>query len=550
MSEKIKISTKINLLYAKSGYMNRYGTDVWAAALICLAFIIFINYYYFVNILQVVKADWSVHRCNPLVLPFAGYIQNPTDVSKLEFTASNFNDCLNTILKNVVLMAIQPLNFAMTVIQDAVNRVIEGFDQLRKLTANVRNQFESIMQQIYAAMSNLIGTMILYTIKIKDSMFKIKGILTTALFTLFGSYMALVSLFLVIIDLVILILIIIAAMIVAFLLLSLIPLIGIPFKISAALTTLVMIAILVPCLLFAFALSRVMGLSTPPPPRIPGCFAGDTLVEMTSASDEQRDVRKKMKDIAVGDQLKNGSIVTSIIQFAAAEQNVYQLYGTLVTGEHRVFHPTLKWIKVKDHPESVYVPDFKEPLVYCLNTTLKSFTIRDTVFSDWDDIDEEACEDLHTYGVVPGYLPPNFTLADIHLYLESGFQKNSTVVLANNTTIPLTAVKVNDVLATGEKIVGVIKMSARDIMLYNYTFTKAEPEKVIKICFCGSQNIHIADENLGIINGMQVKNKIPLINPSEEFLYHFLTDSKFVTINNVRFNDYNSGIDKYLRQFN
>jgi len=140
-----KIETKINLLYSKSGYMSKHGSDVWASAIICLAFIIFINYYYYVNVIEVIKTDWENQRCNPLVLPFAGFIKKPTDMSNLEFTTSNFNGCLNAILKNVVLIAIQPLYYAMNIIQESVNELIIAFDHVRNLTANIRNQFSSIV---------------------------------------------------------------------------------------------------------------------------------------------------------------------------------------------------------------------------------------------------------------------------------------------------------------------------------------------------------------------------------------------------------------------
>jgi hypothetical protein len=549
-----KISNKINLLYSTSGYMAKYGTDVWTAAIICLAFIVFINYYYFVNVLEVVKADWPNQRCNPLFLPFAGFIQKPTDMSNLEYTASNFNSCLNTILQDVVLIAIQPLYFAMNIIQESVNKLIEAFDQLRKLTANVREQFAIIVGQIYAALTNLVTTMILYVIKIKDSMLKINGILTTAIYTLFGSYMALESLFLVAIDMILFILITLAITTLGLYITTFI----IPFGVFAiplyTASGLLMLAILIPCILFQISLLRIMGLSTPRPPTIPGCFAGATLIELFTES-EQQSQYKKIQNIAVGDKLQNGSTVTSVIQFDATEQHVYKLRGTLVTGEHRVFHPTLKWIKVKEHPESVYVPTFNEPFVYCLNTDQKTFTIGTTVFSDWDDIDEEVWADLKTYAVQPGYLPENFKAADIHTHLDSGFQADATVLLANGSTVPVTAVHVNDELFSGERIVGVVKIAAHDLSLYTYTFGGLPPcpahdekESVCKT-ISGSRNIHIDDANLGKINCMQLSGDL-IKNHSQQYLYHFFTTTKFVTVNNIRFNDYNSGIDKYLRQFN
>jgi hypothetical protein len=524
MSDKIIIN-KLNLLYSKAGYMSKYGTDVWTAAIICLAFIIFINYYYFVNVVEVIKTDWPNQRCNPLVMPFAGFIKKPTDMTNLEFTASNFNNCFNTILQDVVLIALQPIYFAINIIQEAVNNLIKAFDELRKLTKGIRDQFSSIITQIYTAMNNLVVTMIGYIVKIKDSMLKINGILTTSIYTLFGSYMAMTSLFLCIIDFIILILISIAITVLAFFILQNIPIIGFIFTPLWIISAITMLLILIPALLFEFMLLRVMDLSTPPAPGIPGCFAGGTTVELFSGE------TKNMKDIEVDDILKNGSTVTAVIQFAAEEQHLYRLRGTLVTGEHRVFHPEMKWIKAKNHPESIYIANFNEPFVYCLNTTSKTFTIGDTLFSDWDDIDENVWEDLHNNCAS---LPKDFTLADIHPHLDSGFQANSTIVLKNGSIVTLADVKVNDLLETGEKIVGVVKIAAHDLKLFNYTF------------ICGSANIHVDDKNLGIINGMQYSAAIE-IKHTEPFLYHFLTDTKFVTINNIRFNDYNSGIDKYLR---
>jgi len=540
-----KIYTKLNKLYGKAGFMDKYGSDVWTSAIICLAFIIYINYYYFVNVLEVIKSDWGEHRCNPLILPFAGFINKPTNMSNLEFTVGNFNGCLNSILKNVVTVAIQPIYFAVYVIQDAVDSLVEGFNKLRKMTAGIRNQIAYMIEQINSAINNLVVAFIGYTIKIKDSMYKVNGILTTALYTMFGSYMAITSLFLNLVDFILIILICIALAIVLYWAVCALlfgipivgPAIGAPWVMFAIIFTLVMIAILIPTVMFEVSLLRVMRLSYPPPPGVPGCFAENTPIDLFT-----KGKTKPIGNIQVGDKLINGSTVTSIIKFAADEQNIYKLRGIYVTGEHRVFHYKLKWIKVKYHPESVYVPTYNEPFVYCLNTDAKSFTIGDTLFSDWDDIDEEALEDLQRYCVVPGYLPENFTLSDIHTHLDSGFTVDSTVLLNNGSIVPVNEVQVNDILATGDKIVGVIKIAADDLPVYKYSFDKNNT-------FCGSRNIHVADNNLGIINCMTIKEGI-VENEPQQFLYHFLTDTKFVVINNIRFNDYNSGIDKYLRQFN
>jgi hypothetical protein len=544
-SEK-SIYDQINKLYSSSGYMDKYGSDVWAAVIICIIFLLLTNYYLFANILEVVRSDWTNQKCNPLIIPFAGFINKPYDQSNLEFTASNFNNCVNSFLKSSFEIAIQPLYFAVNIIQESCNSLIEAVQQIRKLTKNLREQFTKIATQIYAAISNIMASFITFAAKLKDSMAKINAILTTALYTLFGSYMAAQSLFLSIIDLILIILIVLVVLIVLFwaiaIALHFIPFVGMslamPFGIKATIYTVIMIAILIPVIWFEIMMLRVMDLSTPPPPGVPGCFAGNTIVEMFDKNDNSKPIR----DIKIGDKLKNGSKVTAVIQFSAREQYIYRLHNILVTGEHRVFHPSLKWIKVKDHPESVHIPDFIEPFVYCLNTELKSFTIGSTLFSDWDDIDDDVLEDLHKYCVIPGYLPSNFKYKDIHTHLDSGFHSSSNIVLDNGTIVHIKDVKVNDRLLSGDTIVGIVKIASHDMDIYKYSFNNSNH-------ICGTKNIHINDNNLGIMSGMKLFMKSEPLQ-REDFMYHLLTDTKYFVVNNIRVHDYNSGIDKYLRQYN
>jgi len=541
------ITTKINTLYASSGYMDKYGSDVWAAVIICIVFLLLTNYYIFANALEVIKADWPNQKCNPLILPFAGFINKPSDQSNLEFTITNFNGCINSLLKETLETAVQPLYYVVQVIQDTCNSLIDAFNQLRKLTSHLRVESANVFTKLYGGISNLMVAFMLYVIKMKDTMAKINGVLTTAIYTLFGSYMAAESLFLSIIDLLIIILIILACMFfINFYIavgLNIIPIVGqmlaVPFAGFALNYHWVFISLSIPIIWFEIMMSRVMNLSTPPPPSISLCFAGDTFIALL-ATDDNKDNHKKIKDICIGDRLKNGAVVTAILQSAAEDQHLYKLYDILVTGEHRVFHPTLKWIKVKNHPDSIYIPHFNEPHVYCLGTSCKTFTIGDTLFSDWDDIDDEVLEDLLIH------LPTDFTLEDIHIHLDSGFQADATVILNNGDKVAIKDVKVNDVLLSGDKVVGLVKIAAHDLKQYTFSFEKTT--KTIS----GSQNIHIHDENLGIIHGMEYiktnPNQCILLEELNDNMYHLLTDTKHFVINDIRVNDYNYGIDAYLRR--
>ena len=558
MDVKYETIKKINKLYLNSGYMDKYGSDVWAAVIICLVFLLLTNYYIFANALEVVRSDWPNQKCNPLFLPFAGFINKPTDKTNIEYTAENFNGCIVSILKYTLDVAVQPLYFAVSILQEACNSLIDAVQKLRKLTTNLRNTFSDFIEQVYAGISNLIASFMFYMIKLKDTLGKIQGILTSALFVLFGSYMALESMFMCIIGLIVIIIIGLSVAIYLNwgLALALWPIpfgLGTPaattFGILAIINTTAMTAILGVLIWFEIMLMRVMNLSSPPSPGVPGCFAEDTLIELFHAD------AKRIKDITIGDVLKNGSTVSAIIKCSAEEQNLYLLNNVLATGEHRVYHPLLKWLKVKDHPDSVYVPDFNQPYVYCLGTDKKEFTIGGTLFSDWDDIDEQVLEDLYTNCVAKGYLPENFSGKDIHTHLDSGFHASSFLFLENGSKVLLKDVKVNDRLLSGDKVIAIVKIAAHDMDEYKYTFQNDYRTLI------GTKNIHINDPDLGVVEGISYIQTNPLncalinnapinnapINNADKYKYHLLTDTKFFVVNDIRVNDYNSGIDAYLR---
>ena len=104
-------------------------------------------------------------------------------------------------------------------------------------------------------------------ISVKDMGAKIIGTLTASLFTVYGSYLTLKSLFLFILKLITIILIAIAAIIVGLLIAN-------PFVFGAlsaviASTTVIMILILIPTIIVQILMSRIMSLSTESLPDVP-----------------------------------------------------------------------------------------------------------------------------------------------------------------------------------------------------------------------------------------------------------------------------------------
>ena len=76
-------------------------------------------------------------------------------------------------------------------------------------------------------------------------------------------------------------------------------------------------------------------------------------------------------------------------EITSRESDIYKLNGIIVTGNHMIFNSMRGWIRARDHPSSEYIDDYRKEFVYCINTNNKTIKIKDLIFADWDEIDEE-----------------------------------------------------------------------------------------------------------------------------------------------------------------
>ena len=122
------IFTKVNNLYNKKGFLEKYGTDVWISVIIFLIFFIATSYYHVFNNIQPIITDWDNQKCNPSVIPFAGLINKPQGMSAFEFTGNNFTGCIQTILKTVAGDAFKPVYYIMNTFTDMFNDLSKALD--------------------------------------------------------------------------------------------------------------------------------------------------------------------------------------------------------------------------------------------------------------------------------------------------------------------------------------------------------------------------------------------------------------------------------------
>jgi len=514
--------TYINKLYNKAKYLDHYGGSVVITGVTLFVFFLIFSYMYVMNRIKPIRADWVNQRCSPAVIPFAGLINKDPGTSAFDYTATNFQSCLSQILTNVISMFTAPITALVNAVNEFFAILAEAIQAIRELFNTIRKKVMSIVTNVMHRIMNILVEMQYLMIKVMAIMGRVQAILTTSLFTTLGTYMALQAFFGAFLEILIMFLIMLAAAAVIMWIFPFTWEIAIPM-------TILFVLLAIPMAIIAVGLNELLDLTAPGaiPPN--PCFDEDTLIPMIKGC-------KKISDIQLGDVLKDGGQVTAIFKSSSRDVRVYNLDNIIVTGKHTVFHAEKGWIPVAEHPRSKHIEDYMKPYVYCLNTTTKKINIQNYIFMDWDEMDELDIQELKNIMKNTFKENPILKTEDIHLWMESGFGPDTIVELEDGRRIRLEDIEVNDELKSGERILGIVKIDGRhlrDIKQYD----------IENLTFIGGPNLRIRDKYLGEFStiGMEGK-KIENIN----ILHHIITDTGFLTINGIRFFDYNGSLEQVL----
>ena len=162
------VYTKINEMYNKKTYMASYGLDVLVASIICLVFFVAISYFYVMNNLKPIVADWDNQKCSPAVIPFAGLINNGTTTTPMEFTEQNFTSCIQTILGNITGYAFAPIYYVMQVITEAFQELVDAIDAIRAEFDVIRDAISDFAKEVMSKILNSIIPLLTLIIAVKD----------------------------------------------------------------------------------------------------------------------------------------------------------------------------------------------------------------------------------------------------------------------------------------------------------------------------------------------------------------------------------------------
>lgn len=223
MNFNLNLTDKIMDIYDNQTFLERYGEYVFVSIIICISFILLVTYIHIKINITKIRADWTNQKCKPNIMPFAGMINAPPNMSKMEYAEQNFAECTQNILTDISEMALIPVHYTISIITAIIGEILKIINDMRELIDKIRNSVKDITQSIMSRILNLMTPLTETIITTKSLVGKSNGVLTAIIYTLLGVYLAIKSLIGSILEIVIIILIAMAA---AIILLFFIPIVG------------------------------------------------------------------------------------------------------------------------------------------------------------------------------------------------------------------------------------------------------------------------------------------------------------------------------------
>jgi hypothetical protein len=129
--------------------------------------------------IQNIKNNWVKYRCNPMIMPFAGFFgEDPT---------TTFTFCIQSMLKDFMNILLVPIQQSMNIVGHLGKDFQTAINDVRKVMDAIRNFITEIIQSVFGVFLNIMIEFQRIIIRIKDLLAKFLGVMTTLLFIMEGS---------------------------------------------------------------------------------------------------------------------------------------------------------------------------------------------------------------------------------------------------------------------------------------------------------------------------------------------------------------------------
>jgi len=125
------------------------------------------------------QENWSLYRCNPVMIPFASYFApKGSDVS----TQDNFSYCVQNMMTNFAPTIMQPFSYLQSMTVDMMGSINDSMAASTEQSSSLNFSMTGIFSSIYGVFLNVIVEFNVLVIKLQDTQGKISGIITTLLY--------------------------------------------------------------------------------------------------------------------------------------------------------------------------------------------------------------------------------------------------------------------------------------------------------------------------------------------------------------------------------
>lgn len=123
-----------------------------------------------------VKANWPLYKCSTNYMMFASFFGYDTE--------TNFQQCIQTMQSGYMTILMEPVNYLMSTTNNIIGGLSSSLDDVRDFINNFRNNLTSSIQNIFGVFLNMLTQIQVMVIKMKDTMSKTVGIMTTLMYTM------------------------------------------------------------------------------------------------------------------------------------------------------------------------------------------------------------------------------------------------------------------------------------------------------------------------------------------------------------------------------
>lgn len=141
--------------------------------------------------IEKVKLNWNEYRCNPLYMPFAGYIR--PDIS----TSENFYSCTNTVGDGILAYALDGIHSLLKTTNSSLSEITGPLPMFRGMFSKIRNFMLGFTANTLGKVVTTSSVFVHFLIKLQD-MFRrfvgqgyIASFLTYTLFSFVESFITL-----------------------------------------------------------------------------------------------------------------------------------------------------------------------------------------------------------------------------------------------------------------------------------------------------------------------------------------------------------------------